>query len=278
MARWECYRCSYVVETENPPDECPSCNYSVSFWISQPQERKLTLKDFVRRNLLKLDGDESVSQAAKLMREHDTENVLVTIDGELAGMVTERDILTKVAAEDLLASQVPLRKVMTSLVTAPSETPVTDALKMMAARHIRRLIVTEGGHPIGVVSHRSILGEASALPERAPRRPTDLASMEAAARPSQRPTERSSEESRPGLALPDGFATVALRTVDFPRHFLQTQSSALFRISTKVRPSTRTDEHQQSAVPEHSKRTPHTPQVTVLGKTAFLVQVRSKAL
>lgn len=160
MARWECYRCSYEVDTENPPEECPNCHYSVSFWLSHADEaRVLTLSDFVRRDLLRLDGNESVWEAAKFMRANDTENVLVLIDGVPTGMVTEKDILNRVAAEDMQASKVLLRKIMsTPFFSAPSETPVNEALKMMAARHIRRLVVTEGGEPIGIVSHRSILG------------------------------------------------------------------------------------------------------------------------
>lgn len=109
--------------------------------------------------MLKIDGNESVWEAAKLMTERDTENVLVTINGEPTGMVTEKDILRKVAAEDLPASKVLLRKIMSSpLLTAPSDTPVSEALKIMAARHVSRIVVTERGTPVGIVSHRSILG------------------------------------------------------------------------------------------------------------------------
>ena len=159
MTRWECYRCAYVVDTGTPPEECPNCHYSVSFWLSHTDEKPLTLKDFVRRDLLKLDGNQSVWDAAQLMRANDTENVLVTINGEPTGMVTEKDILNRVAAEDLPASRVELRKIMsTPFYSAPSDTPVTDTLKVMAARHIRRIVVTEDGKPIGIVSHRSILG------------------------------------------------------------------------------------------------------------------------
>jgi len=157
--KWECYRCSYAIETENPPDECPNCHYSVSFWISHVEEKPLTLKDFVRTDLLKLDCNESVWDAAKLMKERDTENVLVTVNGEPTGMVTERDILYKVSAEDLPASKVLLRKIMSSpLITASSDLTIKDALRVMAEHHIRRLLVTEGGKPIGIVSHRSVLG------------------------------------------------------------------------------------------------------------------------
>jgi len=39
-----------------------------------------------------------------------------------------------------------------------SDTPITEALRLMAKHHIRRLLVTEGGKPVGMVSQRSILG------------------------------------------------------------------------------------------------------------------------
>lgn len=158
-AKWECYRCAYTLDTESLPDECPNCHYSVNFWINHVEEKAPTLRDFVRKDILQLDCDESVYDAAKLMRDHDTENVLVTIDGVVRGIVTEKDFLRKVVAEDLIASKVLLRKVMSStLTTAPPDTPVTEALKLMAARHISRIVVIEGGKPVGIVSHRSILG------------------------------------------------------------------------------------------------------------------------
>ena len=159
MKKWECYRCSYTTEAENPPEECPNCHYSVTFWLGLAEKKEPTLKDFVRRNILKLDDNESALVAARLMKENDTENILVTVDGEPVGMVTERDILYKVAAEDLPASRVLLKDIMTSpLVFASADIPVNEGLRLMAKRHIRRVIVTEGGKAIGIVSHRSILG------------------------------------------------------------------------------------------------------------------------
>ena len=159
MGKWECYRCSYVSESENPPEECPNCHYSVTFWIENVEERQLTVKDFVRSNLLKLDASSTVLEAAKLMKENDAGSVLVTVNGEPVGIVTERDILYKVAADDLVASRVPLKDVMsTTIFSTHSDTPITEALKLMAKHHIRRLLVTRKARPIGMVSQRSILG------------------------------------------------------------------------------------------------------------------------
>jgi CBS domain-containing protein len=159
MGKWECYRCSYVTEGENPPEECPSCHYSVTFWIESVEEKPLTVRDFMRTSLLKLDAGSTVLDAARLMKQNDAGSVLVTVNGEHVGIVTEHDILFKVAAEDLSASSVPLGSVMSKTIfSTDSDTPIKEALKLMAKHHIRRLLVTEAGRPIGMVSQRSILG------------------------------------------------------------------------------------------------------------------------
>ncbi len=159
MEKWECYRCSFVIENETPPEECPSCHYSVTFWIGHVDESQLTVKDFVRSSLLLLEANSSVMQAAKLMKENDAGSVLVTINGKTAGIVTERDVLYKVAASDLQASKTALKDIMSpTIFSATADTPITEALRIMARHHIRRLLVTENGKPVGMVSQRSILG------------------------------------------------------------------------------------------------------------------------
>src|SRR5208337_455692 len=93
MGKWECYRCSYISEGVNPPEECPNCHYSVTFWIESVEEKQRTVKDFMRSNLLKLDASSTVLDAAKLMKQNDASSVLVTINGEQVGIVSQRSIL-----------------------------------------------------------------------------------------------------------------------------------------------------------------------------------------
>ncbi len=159
MEKWECYRCSYVTQSESPPDECPSCHHSATFWIGHVEESQLTVKDFVRSGLLKLEASNTVLDAAKLMKENDAGSVLVTVNGETTGIVTERDVLYRLAATDSLPSKTSLKAIMSpTIFSVPSDTSINEALKIMAKHHIRRLLVTEGGKPIGMVSQRSILG------------------------------------------------------------------------------------------------------------------------
>lgn len=113
----------------------------------------------MRANLLKLDVNESAWEAARLMKEKDAGSVLITIDGVVEGIVTERDILYKVAAEDLPASKVLLKKIMTGpIISTTSDTPITEAMKLMAKHHIRRLVVMENARPVGMLGLRSIAG------------------------------------------------------------------------------------------------------------------------
>ncbi len=160
MPRWECYRCSYVTEADSPPEECPSCHYSVAFWIEGEEPAAgMTVKGLTRTSIFRLDHREPTLKAAKLMKEQDTENILVTVSGEVKGMVTERDIVYKVAAADRAASKVPLSEVMsTPIYTIESDATIPEAIRTMARHHIRRLVVTEGGKMIGIISQRSIIG------------------------------------------------------------------------------------------------------------------------
>jgi CBS domain-containing protein len=159
LAKWECYRCNYIFEGDAPPEECPSCHYSLTFWLEHAEQKPPSVKDFVRPSILEIDVNESAWEAAKIMRDRDATSILVLINDQPAGIVTEKDILYKIAAEDLPASKVMLKKIMSSpIVTISSDAPLTEAIKLMAKHHIRRLLVTQNGKAMGMLSQRSIIG------------------------------------------------------------------------------------------------------------------------
>jgi len=100
-----------------------------------------------------MDNNRSVWDAAKLMQEHRSGSVFVTQDERPIGIVTERDVLYKVVAEDLPPAHVLLRKVMSSpLVTISEEEPVAKAIELMNKGGFRRLLVTRNGKALGCVT------------------------------------------------------------------------------------------------------------------------------
>lgn len=160
MKKWECYRCSYVFEGDKTPDECPNCHYSLTFWLEHAEEKVVTVRNFVKTDPLIIDADRTVLEAAKAMRDKGLGNVLVSVKGELKGIVTERDILNRIAADNILASSIQIRKIMTSpMISVTADTPLTEAVKLMAQHKIRTLFVTDNGKPLGLLNMRSIMGD-----------------------------------------------------------------------------------------------------------------------
>jgi CBS domain-containing protein len=96
---------------------------------------------------------ESVSAAAKAMKDRGIGTVLVLFDGRLSGLVTDRDIIVRVLAEDLdpLATRVGDICNGELAVLGPDD-DVEQAGRLVRERAIRRIPIMENGTPVGVVS------------------------------------------------------------------------------------------------------------------------------
>ena len=113
---------------------------------------------FTTGELLTIDINSTAWDAARLMRDRKTGSVFVTQEGHPVGIVTERDMLYKIVAEDLPAAHVLLRKIMSSpLVSVEETTPVKRALDLMQEKGFRRLLITRNGKAIGMVNQYDLV-------------------------------------------------------------------------------------------------------------------------
>lgn len=112
------------------------------------------LSDVMSRDVVALDVQTRVVEAAEAMREHDIGDVLVLRDGIVQGVVTDRDLVVRVLAEGDDPSQVALGDMCSAdLVTGHPGTPVEEGLRIMRVHALRRLpVVDDEGRPQGVVS------------------------------------------------------------------------------------------------------------------------------
>ena len=75
------------------------------------------------------------------------------LDGQIIGVLSERDIVRQVARHGAEALDMPVGGAMTrAVVTVYSETPVDEALQTMTDRRIRHLPVIQSGRLAGVIS------------------------------------------------------------------------------------------------------------------------------
>jgi CBS domain-containing protein len=100
-----------------------------------------------------LRSSEPLTEAAKAMRDHGVGSILVVDDGQLQGLVTDRDIVVRAVADDQDPASTPLAEVCSSdlIVVAPDD-DADMAVIRMRERAVRRIPVVDDGVAIGIVS------------------------------------------------------------------------------------------------------------------------------
>ncbi len=102
-------------------------------------------------------GD-SVLEAVRLMQKTRHGSVLVVVNGKLVGIFTERDVLDRLAGEEVDLERLPVQVVMTPKPQyLGEEDALAFAVHRMAVGHYRHIPVLRDGHPVGFVSIRGVL-------------------------------------------------------------------------------------------------------------------------
>lgn len=122
-----------------------------------------TVGGSMHRDLEVVAQDATIVDAAVRMRERRIGSVLVGSvepSGKLraiAGIVTETDLVRKVIAQGLSASQTTAAQAMASpLLTITPDRPMLDASHLMEINQVRHLCVSEGGDIVGLISVRDL--------------------------------------------------------------------------------------------------------------------------
>ncbi|MEK6274967.1 MAG: CBS domain-containing protein [Actinomycetota bacterium] len=103
--------------------------------------------------VLRIDAQASVLEAVQKMVEANIGSLLVTKDGEIAGIVTERDYLRRVALEGQTDEEVTVEEIMSSpLIVVTPETSIDECMALMTDRRIRHVPVAQDGEVVGMVS------------------------------------------------------------------------------------------------------------------------------
>lgn len=110
------------------------------------------------RPLVHVAMTDTVRDVALRMREKNVGAVAVLDGGKLVGIFSERDVVTRIVAENRDASQTQIGLVMTKdlIVADPSE-DIGDAVQKMVAGKCRHLPIVKGGNLLGMISIRDLL-------------------------------------------------------------------------------------------------------------------------
>jgi CBS domain-containing protein len=100
-----------------------------------------------------IDPDMNAADAAALMKSEDIGALPVVKDGELVGLVTDRDLVVRVLAERREPTQVEVGRIATrSPVTVTPDMRLSEARELMEKHQVRRLPVMKNHEVVGIVS------------------------------------------------------------------------------------------------------------------------------
>ncbi len=127
-----------------------------------------TLRDLIKdRKVYSIDSARTVLEAARFMMEHNVGALPVLRNGELVGILSERDIMNRVVAVGRTPGTTAVSEVMTANPRAvPSDETIEECLFIMREFGFRHLPIVEGKDLKGLVSLRDVLMHRAAEIER----------------------------------------------------------------------------------------------------------------
>ena len=117
----------------------------------------LKAENVMARKVALMKEGMSAKKAAETMAKEGISAIIVTSRGKAKGIVTERDILKRVVAEDKNARNTKLKEIMSSpLVTIEPTTNLEEAARLMFEKKIKNLPVTHENRLVGLINLQDI--------------------------------------------------------------------------------------------------------------------------
>ncbi len=110
--------------------------------------------------------DATVQEAANLMSKGNIGSLVVMAGKKMVGIVTERDILSKVEAKGKNGSSVLVKEIMSkNVITTEPEQHIDDAAWLMTKNKIKKLPVVEDGKLVGIITSTDIIKNSERINE-----------------------------------------------------------------------------------------------------------------
>ncbi|MCK5474344.1 MAG: CBS domain-containing protein [Candidatus Aenigmarchaeota archaeon] len=120
------------------------------------EERKIS--EIMSKPVIVIEEDKTIQGAAFILREHNIRGLVVVRGHDAQGILTDRDIVAKVVAENLDPRNVAVKDIMVpKIITAKFDELINDVAKKMCANKVGRIpIVDDEGTIVGVVTETDI--------------------------------------------------------------------------------------------------------------------------
>lgn len=139
----------------------PACAGLAAAWFLKERglhSRSTTVKDVMVDDVVTAEASMTLAEAARLMREHNVGILPVIVNAKLAGVITDRDLVVRGIAQGADPTLTAVGEfVSNALICARPDTPLEEAMEVMAERQVGRLpVVDYDNHLVGIVTLSSL--------------------------------------------------------------------------------------------------------------------------
>jgi len=117
------------------------------------------VRNAMTKSVITSDPDITVRKAVELMSKRDIGSLLITQDGKMVGIMTERDVMKKVVSKGLSPEKTKVSEIMTKkVITTTPDTRLDHACKKMESNHIKKLpVLDDNDKLIGILTTTDVV-------------------------------------------------------------------------------------------------------------------------
>jgi len=113
----------------------------------------MMIEDLMTRSVITLPSCASVYEAVKLMNENKIGCLIVVYNGEIAGILTERDLLERVLEKCRDPKEISVSQIMTEhVIVGKPNMELSEATRIMFENGVKKLPIIEGKSLVGIVT------------------------------------------------------------------------------------------------------------------------------
>ena len=124
----------------------------------------MLVKDVMNKKVIYVKSESNVKDVASIMVDNNIGCAVVKKNDKVVGIVTDRDILTKIAKNDLDITSTPVEDIMTRYViyTSP-DTALEKAASLMIGKNVKKLPVLKNDRLVGIITTTDIVTASPAM-------------------------------------------------------------------------------------------------------------------
>ena len=114
-------------------------------------------RDIMQKNVNTIELEKTVQYASTILKDNDISFLVVVENSKPVGIVSERDIVRKIVAENKEASKIQLESIMSKKFKwVEPNSSIESAVQKMLNNNIRRLVVLEDENLVGVITQTDL--------------------------------------------------------------------------------------------------------------------------